>query len=551
MGGQLGLWREHGLGEGRSGGEEERLFPGLGVLPARPKVDFIRASPLGPPLLQLPPRQGGVRMVTAAAPASGRAGSADDHGFERLWFFESRSLFLEIYVRRKTLDMATPAAPRPLPEAAALAPAPSHAARSVALFTPVEQVGEGTYGQVYKAKNKETNEIVALKRVRMDNEKEGFPITAIREIKILKILNHKNIVKLKEVVTGDPNDSNQGKGSIYMVMEYCEHDLTGLLDSGQRFSMAQIKCYIKQLLEGIAYCHKQNILHRDIKGSNLLINDRGQLKLADFGLARPIEQNVDRKCLTNRVITLWYRPPELLLGAVHYGTAIDMWSTGCILAELLLRKPILPGRNEYEQLDKIFQLCGTPTDSTWPGVSRLPYYTTMTQQVGSRHSSRWHEKFKTLEDRYAHDLLRKLLEMDPSKRISAIDALNHDFFWEEPLPSKPENLPKYPPSHEYTTKKKQQQADSSRDRPPQMQQNPPPTHQGHVSSSYGPQRGPASTGQQSQQHARYHPYSNQNRNYNPGHGPPRDYPPGQQREHRQWQGQIGPRPPQRGGGRPY
>jgi len=142
---------------------------------------------------------------------------------------------------------------------------PAGASRSVKLYEKVEQVGEGTYGQVYKARSKETNEIVALKRVRMDNEKEGFPITAIREIKILKVLNHKNIVRLKEIVTSEASDFNHGKGSIYMVMEYCNHDLTGLSDSGHKFAPGQIKCYMKQLLEGLCYCHKNHVLHRDIK----------------------------------------------------------------------------------------------------------------------------------------------------------------------------------------------------------------------------------------------------------------------------------------------
>mmetsp|Transcript_20699 Transcript_20699/g.61713 ORF Transcript_20699/g.61713 Transcript_20699/m.61713 type:complete len:353 (-) Transcript_20699:708-1766(-) len=168
---------------------------------------------------------------------------------------------------------------------------PSGASRSIKLYEKVEQVGEGTYGQVYKARSRESGEIVALKRVRMDNEKEGFPITAIREIKILKVLNHKNIVRLHEIVTSDASDYNHGKGSIYMVMEYCDHDLTGLSDSGHRFSPGQIKCYMKQLLEGICYCHKNHVLHRDIKARAAPCRRRrrrrrlcrragGQLKLA-------------------------------------------------------------------------------------------------------------------------------------------------------------------------------------------------------------------------------------------------------------------------------
>ncbi|CAI5488272.1 unnamed protein product [Closterium sp. Naga37s-1] len=201
--------------------------------------------------------------------------------------------------------------------------------RSIDEFEKLEQIGEGTYGyargemgrtdgragvgmkgargQVYMAREKNTGEIVALKKVRMDNEKEGFPITAIREIKILKKLKHENIVNLKEIVTSKAEESNKFKGSIYMVFEYMDHDLTGLSDRpGMRFSVPQIKCYMKQLLTGLHFCHINSVLHRDIKGSNLLINNKGVLKLADFGLARSFNSEASGQ-LTNRVITLWYR----------------------------------------------------------------------------------------------------------------------------------------------------------------------------------------------------------------------------------------------------
>lgn len=232
---------------------------------------------------------------------------------------------------------------------------PLWGSRSIECFEKLEQIGEGTYGQVYMAREKKTGEIVALKKIRMDNEKEGFPITAIREIKILKKLQHDNVIKLKEIVTsqgpeGDEQeklgvDSNKYKGNIYMVFEYMDHDLTGLADRpGLRFTIPQIKCYMKQLLTGLHYCHINQVLHRDIKGSNLLIDNEGNLKLADFGLARSFSGDHNAN-LTNRVITLWYRPPELLLGATKYGPAVDMWSVGCIFAELLYGKPILLGKN--------------------------------------------------------------------------------------------------------------------------------------------------------------------------------------------------------------
>ena len=399
-------------------------------------------------------------------------------------------------------------------------------------------MGEGTYGQVYKARNKETGEIVALKRVRMDNEREGFPITAIREIKILKILNHKNIVCLKEIVTSKASEYNHGKGSIYMVMEFADHDLCGLTDAGIRFTEAQIKCYMKQLLEGLAYCHKNRILHRDIKGSNLLITNEGQLKLADFGLARPFDDN--HRAYTNRVITLWYRcapppprppppppplpspsrlgahhpplpfgrPPELLLGAQQYGPAIDLWSVGCIFAEILNRKPILPGSNEFEQLSMIFQLMGTPDDKSWPGVSKLQHYSLFRQHQSNRtYASKFNERFGHLPES-AQSLLSKLLAMNPEvrrpaaaaadapppaprhplsprhpshrDRISAKDALDHDYFWEAPFPARPESsrsIPSPPTSSPPSSAGGGDQPAARRPPPPPPQQGgPPPGH---------------------------------------------------------------------------
>jgi len=201
-----------------------------------------------------------------------------------------------------------------------------------------------------------TNELVAMKKFRMGNEKEGFPITAIREIKLLRDMDHENVVKLKEVVCSKENSHNRGKGSVYIVFEFMDHDLMGLMDTAQmEFSEAQIKCFTKQLLSGLHYCHRRGIMHRDIKGANLLINHAGILKIADFGLSRTFNDKDLQYRYTNRVVTLWYRPPELLLGAVVYGPGIDMWGVGCIMAELLTRKPLFPGKNERDQMDKVNQ----------------------------------------------------------------------------------------------------------------------------------------------------------------------------------------------------
>lgn len=208
--------------------------------------------------------------------------------------------------------------------------------RCVNLYEIISQIGEGSYGQVYKAKDKKTNNFVALKKVRLEHESEGFPITAIREIKILRQLNHKNVVSLKEVVTDkdDTLDLKKGGNSFYLVFEYMDHDLTGLIESGiVNFSVNDNAIIMRQLLEGLNYCHKQNFIHRDIKCSNILLNNKGELKLADLGLAR-LYDNEQVRLYTNKVVTLRYRPPELLLGEERYGPSIDIWSCGCILGKL-------------------------------------------------------------------------------------------------------------------------------------------------------------------------------------------------------------------------
>lgn len=386
-----------------------------------------------------------------------------------------------------------------------LTESPSWGSRSVDCFEKLEQIGEGTYGQVYMAREIKTGEIVALKKIRMDNEREGFPITAIREIKILKKLHHENVIKLKEIVTspgaerdeqGRP-DGNKYKGGIYMVFEYMDHDLTGLADRpGMRFSVPQIKCYMRQLLTGLHYCHVNQVLHRDIKGSNLLIDNEGNLKLADFGLARSFSNDHNGN-LTNRVITLWYRPPELLLGTTKYGPAVDMWSVGCIFAELLHGKPIFPGKDEPEQLNKIFDICGAPEESNWPGVSKIPWYNNFkpTRQV----KRRLREVYKHF-DRHALELLDRMLTLDPSQRISAKDALDAEYFWTDPLPCDPKSLPKYESSHEFQTKKKRQQQrqheeTAKRQKLQHQQQHTrlPPiqqTGQGHAQMRPGPNQQP-------------------------------------------------------------
>ena len=208
------------------------------------------------------------------------------------------------------------------------------------VLTWLLQIGQGTYSNVYRARDLNQKKIVALKKVRFDNlEPESVRFMA-REIQILRHLDHPNIIKLEGLVT------SRMSCSLYLVFEYMEHDLAGLASHpAVKFSESQVKCYLQQLLSGLDHCHSRGVLHRDIKGSNLLIDNSGVLKIADFGLASFFDPRQTQP-LTSRVVTLWYRPPELLLGATRYGAAVDLWSTGCILAELYAGKPIMPGRTE-------------------------------------------------------------------------------------------------------------------------------------------------------------------------------------------------------------
>ncbi|CAM8915762.1 unnamed protein product [Rhodiola kirilowii] len=322
------------------------------------------------------------------------------------------------------------------------------ASRTVECFEKLEQIGEGAFGQVFMAREIATGEIVALKRIRMEKERKGVPMTALREIKILQELNHPNVIKLKEIVMS--TNENKYRGDIYLVFEYMDHDLTGLSERpGIQFTVPQIKCYMKQLLDGLQYCHLNQVLHRDIKGSNLLINNEGILKLADFGLARSLANDHDVK-LTNLVVTLWYRPPEVLLGATKYGPAVDMWSVGCILAELLYGKIIFPGKNVPDQIKKIYELCGSPDEVNWPGVSKMPRYNKF--KASRSMERRLREVFSCL-DCHAVDLLDKMLTLDPAQRISAIDALDAEYFLSDPVPCDPKSLPQYESSHEFQTNK--------------------------------------------------------------------------------------------------
>ncbi|KAG0233191.1 Cyclin-dependent kinase 10 [Actinomortierella wolfii] len=300
-------------------------------------------------------------------------------------------------------------------------------------FEKLNKVGEGTYGVVYRARDKKTKEIVALKRVRMERESDGLPISSLREIKLLKTLRHENVLLVKEVAVG--NDLDQ----IFLVMEYCEQDMATLLDSIKtRYEPSEVKCLMYQLLKGIEYCHDHFVIHRDLKMSNLLFNAKGILKIADFGLARMF--GTPTRPMTPKVVTLWYRAPELLFGDPYYTTAVDMWSAGCIFGELLQHSPLLPGKVEKQQVELIIDLLGTPHERIWQGFNKLPLSTV---KLPEQRVNNLKNKFPNITDA-ALSLLNGLLTYDPKKRLTVKQALAHPYFIELPYAKHPSMLPTYP-----------------------------------------------------------------------------------------------------------
>ncbi|CAL5220802.1 g2876 [Coccomyxa viridis] len=291
-------------------------------------------------------------------------------------------------------------------------------------YEKLEKIGEGTYGKVYKAKEKNTGRLVALKKTRLEMEEEGVPSTALREVSLLQMLNESNhVVKLLCVQHVEENK----KPVLYLVFEYLSTDLKKFMDrngKGPNFPLDPrlIKSFMYQLVKGVAHCHKHGVMHRDLKPQNLLVDDETEcLKIADLGLGRAY--SVPIKSYTHEIVTLWYRAPEVLLGATHYAPAVDIWSVGCIFAELVTKVPLFPGDCELRQLLHIFKLLGTPTEEEWAGVSQLRDW----HEFPNWRKQSLAEHFPTLEPAGV-DLLDAMFIYDPADRITAKDCLHHPYF---------------------------------------------------------------------------------------------------------------------------
>nr|AEE61929.1 unknown [Dendroctonus ponderosae] len=293
-------------------------------------------------------------------------------------------------------------------------------------FFKIEKIGEGTYGVVYKGKNKNTGEMVSMKRIRLENEDEGIPSTALREMSLLKELRHANIVTLLEVIMDEPR--------LYLIFEFLSMDLKKYLDNiecGKYMNPKLVKSYLYQINEAILFCHQRRVIHRDLKPQNLLISANGVIKVADFGLGRAF--GVPVRIFTHEVVTLWYRAPEVLLGAARYSCPVDIWAIGCIFAEMATKKPLFQGDSEIDQLFRIFRVLRTPTEDIWKGVSSLPEYHAIFPNWTSDTLSK---QLKNLDEE-GLDLLSQMLVYDPSKRISARGIAAHSYFKNVDLTVKP------------------------------------------------------------------------------------------------------------------
>ncbi|XP_074633616.1 cyclin-dependent kinase 7-like isoform X1 [Acropora palmata] len=298
-------------------------------------------------------------------------------------------------------------------------------------YKKIDFLGEGQFATVYKAEDQETHTIVAVKKIKLGQRseaKDGVNRTALREIKLLQEVRHPNIIGLLDVFGH--------KSNISLVFDFMETDLEVVIkDTSIVLSPANVKSYLIMTLQGLEHLHINWILHRDLKPNNLLIDNRGVLKIGDFGLAR--SYGSPTKVYTHQVVTRWYRSPELLFGARIYGTGVDIWAVGCILAELLLRVPFLPGSTDLDQLSRIFETLGTPSEESWPGVSSLPDFVEFKKFPGIPLK----DIFSAAGDDLL-DLLDRFLDCNPPGRVTASQALKMPYFSNKPIPTPGNLLPR-------------------------------------------------------------------------------------------------------------
>jgi serine/threonine protein kinase len=288
----------------------------------------------------------------------------------------------------------------------------------------LDTLGSGAYGVVVSARDTRTGEVVAIKKIEKAFEHSTYTKRTLRELKIMRLLEHENVIRIKSIQL--PR-SREEFDDIYVILELMETDLSSIIKSPQPLSDEHCQFFLYQILRGLKYMHSAGILHRDLKPRNLLVNANCDLKICDFGLARPVigDMQVKTSQMTDYVATRWYRAPELLLTYKTYTSAMDVWSVGCIFGELLLRKPLLPGTDANQQLEIIFNLIGTPSAED---IQKIPHPRSREKVI--RMPKKPAKEFASIfrdANPLAMDMLRRLLTFDPDKRITVEQALEHPY----------------------------------------------------------------------------------------------------------------------------